>query len=136
MTTTEETKPEGAAAPSASKPADAQPAQAAAPAGPPISEVHAEANRLNAKLASSTDSGLIAQARRTAQVLLDHVKSKVADFEDFKRRVDNSEYFSLTEARQVPKTERDLKVLYLRATSLLEAIAEAEERARRKQSKR
>jgi hypothetical protein len=104
--------------------------------GPSAADLYAEANHLNAKLAISTDSALIATGRKVAQALLEQVAAKLTDFEDFKRRVAISEEFSLTEARQVPKVERELKVQYLRATSLLEAAGEAEERARKKSSRK
>jgi hypothetical protein len=97
-----------------------------------IQEVYARANRLNAQLASGTSDELIREAREVARQLTEHVKGRVERYEDFVERVASSEEFSLTESRQVAKEERELKVLYLRATSLLEAANEAEERGRRK----
>ncbi|MCK6544685.1 hypothetical protein L6R52_02370 [Myxococcota bacterium] len=109
---------------------------AAAPGGAqaPLSEYYSKANRLNAKLASSTDANLIREGRQLAQELFAMVKAKVTDFDDFVRRVKISEEYSLTESRQLPKTERDLKVIYLRAASLEEAAAEAEQRAARRRA--
>lgn len=101
-------------------------------AGPPISELHAHANRLNAKLASGTSAELIREGRQVAQQLLDYVKAHVASYDEFARRVALSEEFTLHESRQVPKTEREYRVHYLRAMSLLEAASEAEARAQKK----
>lgn len=101
----------------------------------PISEVYARANGLNAKLASGTDQGLIREARQVAQQITDHIRSRVENYDDFVKRVEVSEEYSLTESRQLEKTEKDMKVLYLRAASLLEAASEAEARARKKQKR-
>jgi hypothetical protein len=97
-----------------------------------ISEIYTRANRLNAQLASGTTEELIREGRDVARQLIAYVKEHVESFDDFVKRVESSEEFSLTESRQVAKTERELKVLYLRATSLAEAANEAEERANRK----
>lgn len=94
-------------------------------------DLYTQANRLNAKLASVPDGNLVREARDVAKRLLEYVGSKVPDLEDFRRRVALSEQFSLTESRQVPKTERELKVLLLRAETLLETAGEAEVRASR-----
>lgn len=101
-------------------------------AQPPLSEYYMKANRLNVKLASTVDAGLIREGRQLASEMIAIVKAKVTDYDDFVRRVKVSEEYSLTESRQVPKTERDLKVLYLRAASLEESAAEAEQRAARR----
>jgi hypothetical protein len=100
-----------------------------------ISEVHTRANRLNVKIATGTGEALIQEARQVAKQLTDYVRTKVADYDDFVKRVELSEEFSLTESRQVAKIEQQLKVLYLRAASLLEAASEAEARGRRKRER-
>jgi len=92
-------------------------------------ETYARATKLNAQLATSTDETLIAEARALANGMLEHIRSQVADYEDFVRRVNLSEQFSLTESMQVSKKEKDLKVVYLRAQGLLETAAEAAARA-------
>lgn len=97
----------------------------------PISETYTRANRLNAKLASGTSAELIREGRQVADDLVAHVRARVESFDDFVKRVELSEEFSLTESRQVSKAEKELKIFYLRAASLREAANEAEARARR-----
>lgn len=97
-----------------------------------IHEAYARANRLAVRLASRHDEASIREARQTAQVLLDHVKANVKDYDDFVKRVKVSEEYSLTESRQVAKTEKELRNFYLRGASLLETIEEAEARSRRR----
>jgi hypothetical protein len=93
-------------------------------------EDYAKANRLNAKLASRYDPALAAEARELAAKMIEHVKSKVPDFNGFVERVHLSEQYSLTEARQPEKIEKEMKVIFVRAQTLLETAAEAESRAR------
>jgi hypothetical protein len=95
-------------------------------------EDYALATKLNAKLATSDDPALVTQARELANRMLEHVRGKVTDYEDFVRRVHISEQFSLTESMQVGKTEKELKQIYLRASGLLETAAEAAARANRR----
>jgi hypothetical protein len=98
-----------------------------------IHDAYVRANRLAIRLASKYEDAVLREARQTAQQLLDHVKANVkGDYEDFVRRVKVSEEFSLTESRQVAKTEKELRNLYLRGVSLLETIEEAEARARKR----
>lgn len=98
-----------------------------------IHEAYARANRLAIRLASKHDEALLREARQTAQQLLDHVKANIkGDYDDFVRRVKVSEEFSLTESRQVAKTEKELRNHYLRGVSLMETIEEAEARARKR----
>lgn len=95
-------------------------------------ELYRQATRLNAKLASKHDPALASEGRRVAEALLAHVRSRVEDYEDFVRRVQRSEEFSLHESAQLSKGEKDLRVHYLRAVDLLETIREAEERAKKR----
>lgn len=95
------------------------------------SDDYRQANRLVAELATGRAPENIRQALALADRMIEHVRSQVEDFADFVRRVENSEEFSLTESRQVAKTEKELKVIYLRAISLRETAQEAEARARR-----
>lgn len=97
-----------------------------------IHEAYARANRLAVRLASKHDEATLREARTTAQILLDYVKANSKDYDDFVRRVKVSEEFSLTESRQVAKTEKELRNLYLRGASLLETIDEAVARAKKK----
>lgn len=98
-----------------------------------VSELHARANRLNAKLATGIHPPeLISEARGVVDALLDHVRQGVKNYEEFTRKVALSEEFILNEARQVPKAEQPFKVLYLRAVTLLETTNEAEARAARR----
>jgi hypothetical protein len=99
-----------------------------------IHDAYVKANRLAIRLASHHDDAVLREGRQVAQQLLDHVKASVPAYDDFVHRVKMSEEFSLTESRQVPKTEKELRNLYLRGASLLEAIDEAEARARKKRS--
>jgi hypothetical protein len=101
-----------------------------------ISEVYARANTLNTKLATGTSEELIKEARQIARQLTDYIRTQIEDYDDFTKRVELSEEFSLTESRQVAKTEQHLKVLYLRAASLLEAANEAEERSKKRRERR
>lgn len=94
-----------------------------------VHELYARANKLSVRLASKSDDALLREAGQLVAGLLEHVRAKVKDFDDFVRRVQLSEEFSLTESKQVPKTEKELRTLYVRAVSLQEAIDEA--RARR-----
>lgn len=102
--------------------------------GETIHEAYARANKLAIRVASHHDDAVLRDARQVAQLLLEHVKASVPAYDDFVRRVKVSEEFSLTESRQVPKTEKELRNIYLRGASLLEAIEEAEARARKKRS--
>lgn len=109
---------------------------AAAPAAPVpqvnTSELYAKANKLNGKLASGVDAGAIREGKQLAGEMIGYVRAKLgAEFDDFVHRVTLSEEYSLTESRQVAKTEKELKSFYLRAASLLEAADEAETRAKR-----
>ena len=96
-----------------------------------ISDAYARATRINARLASRYDANLVSEGRELAQKLLDHVRAEASDYDDFVRRVARSEVFSLHDSAQVTKNERQLKVLYVRATDLLETIEDAERRRRR-----
>src|SRR5215471_15436596 len=71
-----------------------------------ISELHARANQLNTKLATGTGEELIKEARQIARQLTEHIRGKIEDYDDFVKRVELSEEFSLTESRQVAKTEQ------------------------------
>lgn len=99
----------------------------------PISDVYQQATRINAKLASGYDGNLVSQGKRLADELIAHVRGQVDDYDDFVRRVERSEQFSLHESAQVAKGEKELKVLYVRAADLLETIRDVEAR---KSSKR
>jgi hypothetical protein len=92
---------------------------------------YAHANRLNAKLATRYEAALVSEARELAGRMLEHVKSKIPDYEAFVERVKLSEQYSLTESRQPEKVEKQMKVIYQRAASLLETAAEAEARSKR-----
>ena len=94
-------------------------------------ELYAEANRINAKLSSRYDAALAAKGRQVANQLLEQVKAGVADMPGFVERVDRSELFSLHESAQVEKTEKQMKLLYVRAMDLLETISQSESRAKR-----
>lgn len=98
----------------------------------PILDAYQRATRINAKLASRFDANLVTEGKRLAQELLDHVRANVDDYDDFERRVERSEQFSLHDSAQVAKTERELKNFYIRAGDLLETIKDVEAR----QSKR
>lgn len=95
------------------------------------SEDYTRATMLNATLATSVDQALVSEARELAQRMLDHVRAQTEDYETFVRRVHLSEQFSLTDAMQVSKKEKELKVIYTRASGLLETAAEAAARAKR-----
>jgi hypothetical protein len=95
-------------------------------------EDYALATQLNARLAVSPDPALIGQAKQVAQKLIDHVRGSVDDFDAFVAKVKRGEEYSLTESLQVTKGDKALRVLYLRAADLLENVAEAEARARRR----
>jgi hypothetical protein len=99
-----------------------------------IHDTYAQANRLAVRLASKHDDASLREARQVAEKLIEHVKSNVKSYDDFVARVKVSEEYSLTESRQVPKAEKELRTLYLRAASLLETIEEAEARAKKKKS--
>jgi hypothetical protein len=94
------------------------------------SEDYVRANRLNARLATQYDPALVAEARELANRMIEHVKTKVPDYTAFVERVRISEQFSLTEARQPEKVEKEMKVILVRAQSLLVTAEEAEARAR------
>jgi hypothetical protein len=97
----------------------------------PIAQAFLRANQINARLASAKyDPALVSEGKRIAEQLLTYVKEQVQDFEDFARRCERSEVFSLHESAQVDKKEVRFKGLYLRATGLLQTIQEAEQRKR------
>ncbi len=98
----------------------------------PISEAYQRATRINAKLSSRFDANLVSEGKRLAQQLIDHVRENVDDYEDFVRRVERSEQFSLHDSAQVAKTERELKNFYVRAADLLETITDVENRQSRR----
>ena len=100
------------------------------------SDPYARATQLNALLATSSDKALITEARDLANGMLTHVRESVADYEEFVRRVHLSERFSLTESLQIARTEKDLKVVYMRACGLLETAAEAAARATHRERSR
>lgn len=100
--------------------------------GNAVHEAYVRANRLAIRLASKPEEATLREARSTAQVLIDHVKANAKDYDDFVRRVNVAEEFSLTESRQVAKNEKELRTLYLRAASLLETIADAEARGKKR----
>jgi len=89
------------------------------------SEDYALANKLNAKLAVEPDAQTAAQARELANKMLDYVRGEVEDYEDFAQRVERAEKFPLTDAAQPKKAEKALKVIYVRAKTLLETADEA-----------
>ncbi len=91
-----------------------------------VTEAFQQANQLNARLSSRYNAQEVAEARQLAEALLDYVKTKVADYEEFVRRVERSELFSLHESAQLPKNERPYRPYYLRAVDLLETVLEAE----------
>ncbi len=95
------------------------------------SEDYQRATKLNAALATSADPSLVAEARELAGRMLDHIRGEIEDFEGFVRRVHLSEQFSLTEAMQFKKKEKELKVIYTRAQSLSELAVEASVRAKK-----
>jgi hypothetical protein len=95
-------------------------------------ELYARANKLNAKLASSTDAALISEGRKVGGALVEFVRARVQNFDDFVQRVTIADEFALTESRQLAKNERELQRLYMRGASLLEACDEAEQRAQKK----
>ena len=99
-------------------------------AADPISQAYVRANQINARLAKRYDPALASEGRRVAEQLLEHLKENVQDYEDFVRRCERSEVFSLHESAQVEKNEVRFKGLYLRATGLLQTIQEAEQRRR------
>jgi hypothetical protein len=83
------------------------------------------ANKLNSKLALAPDAQTAAQARDLANKMLDYVKSQVEDYDDFAQRVERAEQYPLTEAAQPKKDEKALKVIYVRASTLLESANES-----------
>ncbi len=96
----------------------------------PISEAYQRANQLNARLASKHDGAMVSEGRRVAQLLLDHVKSSVEDFDAFVAQVGRSERFSLHDSARVDKKQREMKLYYERAMGQLETIEESEARRR------
>lgn len=92
------------------------------------SEDYVRANKINARLASRYDAQLVSEGKALAAKLLEYVKSKVENYDEFVRKVNQSEEFSLHESKQLGKAEKPLKPIYLRAAGLLETIAEAEQR--------
>ena len=94
-------------------------------------EQYVRANKLNAQLATSSEPQPTAEARELAKTMLDYVRDQVDDYEDFVRRIHISEEFSLTESMQLKKAEKELKVVYQRASGLLETVAEAAARGKR-----
>lgn len=83
------------------------------------------ANQLSVRLADrSPATETVREAEQIARALLSHVRAEAKDFDDFVRRVERSEEFPLHDSAQVAKTERALKVLYLRAVTLLETVEE------------
>ncbi len=96
----------------------------------PISEAYQRANQLNARLASKHNSAMVSEGRQVAELLLNHVKSNVEDYDAFVAQVDRSERFSLHDSARVDKKQRDLKLYYERAMGLLETIEESEARRR------
>jgi len=93
-------------------------------------EDYAKATKLNAKLAIGYDAHAVTEAREVAGRLIEYVRSKVADFDEFVQKVERSERFSLHESAQLKKQEKDLKVIYTRAAELLTTAAEAQQRGR------
>ncbi|MEQ8272338.1 MAG: hypothetical protein RMA76_22515 [Deltaproteobacteria bacterium] len=96
----------------------------------PISEAYQRATRINAKLASRYDANLASEGKQLAQQLFDHIKAQVEDYDDFVRRVERSEEFSLHDSAKMGKNESELKNFYVRAADLLETITESESRRR------
>ena len=96
-----------------------------------ISQLYGDASKLNALLANNSDPQLISRAKVLANQLFAHVKSSVEDYEDFIRRAERTEEFVLHTSAQVTTKERELKNYYFRATDLIDAIREAQERSRR-----
>ena len=88
-------------------------------------EDYALANQLNAKLATEPDSQTVAQATELANRMLEYVRGEIEDYDDFVQRVERAEQYCLTDAAQPKKTEKALKVVYLRAKTLLETAEEA-----------
>lgn len=109
--------------------------EAADPNDQAVREHYRTANALNVQLIRQDDASIISQAETTAKALIDYVRSKTKDFEDFTRRVQRSDEFSLHDSAQVETSERTLKIYYQRAVSLKEAINEALARRARKARK-
>lgn len=95
-------------------------------------DLYTRAQRLNARLASRWEPALAEEAAQVAAALLEHVKSKVEDFDAFVRRVERAEAFPIHESAQVDKGERPLKQLYVRAVDLEETLRQAEARAKKR----
>ncbi|MBK8013843.1 MAG: hypothetical protein IPK13_21145 [Deltaproteobacteria bacterium] len=93
--------------------------------------IYRRGGHVNLQLASRYDESLIEEARTISARLLDRVKANVDDFDDFARRVERSEEFSLHESAQLSKKEKEFRTVYLRGRALLDAIAEAEARKAR-----
>jgi len=81
------------------------------------------ANKLNAKLAISPDTQTAAEARAVASRMLDYVRGEIEDYEGFVKRVEVAEQFCLTDSIQPKKAEKALKVVYMRAKTLLDTVA-------------
>ena len=81
------------------------------------------ANKLNARLAISPDSQTAAEATALANRMLDYVRSEIEDYDDFVKRVEVAEQYCLTDSIQPKKAEKALKVVYMRAKTLLDTIA-------------
>jgi hypothetical protein len=97
----------------------------------PIAAAYQRANQLNARLASRYEVGLAAEGKRVADQLLSYMREQLgAEYDAFVARCERSEEFSLHESARVEKEEARMKGLYLRATGLLETIADAEARQR------
>ena len=98
------------------------------PSTPTISDLYAEANKLNASLSSKYDGGKISQGKQIAAQLIEHVKANVEDYKSFVETVERSELFALHDSAQVDKKQRQFKLYYERAVSLLETIEQSESR--------
>ncbi|MEE2902699.1 MAG: hypothetical protein VYC39_10225 [Myxococcota bacterium] len=81
------------------------------------------ANKLNVKLALEPDSQTASEARGLATKMLDYVREQTEDYDAFVQRVERAEKFPLTDSAQPKKDEKALKVVYLRAKTLLDAAA-------------